>query len=154
MLLTSLFLSSWLLLLSSMTSWAELSASWSLSIAALCLASSSFNFFSIAWSSFTLDSIRFTLASVSRDLNNTKLHRGEAMLRKHLHRRLRTFEENQISKIIRRTKCKKTLLKFHQFYRAKNTRRDTHKSRKPFFHNWKQQKTHLSQPETLKIKQK
>ena len=40
-------------------------------------------------------------------------------------------------------------LKFHQFYSAKNTRRDTHKCRKPFFPNWKQQKTHLSQPETF-----
>ena len=39
------------------------------------------------------------------------------MLRKHLRRRLRTFEENQISKIIRKTKRKMTLLKFHhQFY--------------------------------------
>ena len=38
-------------------------------------------------------------------------HRGEAVLRKHL----RTFEENQISNIIRRTKGKRTL-KFHEFY--------------------------------------
>ena len=37
-------------------------------------------------------------------------HRGEAVLRKHL----RTFEENQMSNIIRRTKGKRTL-KFHQF---------------------------------------
>ena len=51
--------------------------------------------------------------------NFNNLHRGEAVLRKHLQRRLRTFEENQISKIIRRTKCKITLLKFHQFYSAK-----------------------------------
>ena len=73
------------------------------------------------------------------------------MLRKHL----RTFGENQISNIIRRTKGKKTL-EFHQFYiieRQKN-RKDTHKSRKAFFPNWKQQKTHLSQRKTLKIKQK
>ena len=33
------------------------------------------------------------------------------------------------------------LLKIHQFYSAKNTQRDTHKSRKLFFLNWKQQKT-------------
>ena len=32
--------------------------------------------------------------------------RGEAVLRKHLRRNLRTFEENQISNIIRRTKGK------------------------------------------------
>ena len=37
-------------------------------------------------------------------------HRGEAVLRKHL----RTFEENQMSNIIRRTKGKRTL-KFLQF---------------------------------------
>ena len=67
-------------------------------------------------------------------------NRGEAVLRKHLRKHLRTFEENQISKIIRRIKCKMTLLKFHQFINftaPKNTRRDTHKSRKPFFPNWK-----------------
>ena len=75
------------------------------------------------------------------------LHRGEAVLRKHLRKKLRTFEETQISNIIRRAKGKKTLLlKFHQFYSAKKSRRDTHKSRKQFFSNWKQQKTHLSQP--------
>ena len=39
------------------------------------------------------------------------LHRGETVLRKPL----RTFEENQLSNIIRRTKGKRTL-KFHQFY--------------------------------------
>ena len=62
------------------------------------------------------------------------LHRGEAVLRKHLRRKLRTFEENQKSNIIRTTKGKRTLLlKFRQFYSAKNTRRDTHESRKPFF---------------------
>ena len=73
------------------------------------------------------------------------------MFRKHLRRKLRTFEENQISNIIRRTKYKRTLLlKFHQFYSAKNTRRDTHKFQKPFFPNWKKQKTHLPQPKTLK----
>ena len=58
-------------------------------------------------------------------------HRGEAVLRKHL----RTFEENQISNIIRRTKGKRTL-KFHQFYNIqcqKICQKDTHKSRKPFF---------------------
>ena len=58
------------------------------------------------------------------------LHRGEAVLRKHL----RTFEENQISNFIRKTKGKRRL-KFHQFYSAKNTRRDTRKPRKPFFPN-------------------
>ena len=63
-------------------------------------------------------------------------HRGEAVLHKHL----RTFEANQISHIIQRNKGKRTLLKFRQFYSAKNNRRDTHKSRKPFFPNWKQQK--------------
>ena len=78
-------------------------------------------------------------------VGNTIRHRGEAVLRKHL----RTFEENQRSNIIRRTKNQKTL-KFHQFYSAKNTRRDTHNSRKPFFPNSKQQKTHLSQRKTLK----
>ena len=41
-------------------------------------------------------------------------HRGEAVIRKHL----RTFEENQISNIIRKTKGKRRL-KFHQFYSAK-----------------------------------
>ena len=41
-------------------------------------------------------------------------HRGEAVLRKHL----RTFEENQISNIIRKTKGKRRL-KFHPFYSAK-----------------------------------
>ena len=51
------------------------------------------------------------------------------MLRKHLRRKLRTFEETQISNIIRKAKRKRTLLlKFHQFY-AKKYRRDTHKSR-------------------------
>ena len=64
------------------------------------------------------------------------------MLRKHLRRKLGTFEETQISNIIRRAKGKRTLLlKFHQFY-AKKSQRDTHKSRKQFFSNWKQQKTH------------
>ena len=73
-------------------------------------------------------------------------HTGEAVLRKHLRRKLRTFEETQISNIIGRAKGKRTiLLKFHQFY-AKKSRRDTHKSRKQFFSNRKQQKTHLSQP--------
>ena len=68
-------------------------------------------------------------------------HRGEAVLRKHLHRRLRTFEENQMSKIIRRTKCKMTLLKFHQFYSAKKYPKEyARESRNPFFPNWKQQK--------------
>ena len=43
------------------------------------------------------------------------------------------------------------LLKFHQFY-AKKSQRDTHKSRKQFFSNWKQQKTYLSQPWTFKKK--
>ena len=43
------------------------------------------------------------------------------MLRKRLRRKLRTFEETQISNIIRRAKGKRTLLlKFHQFYSAKN----------------------------------
>ena len=42
------------------------------------------------------------------------LHRGEAVLRKHL----RSFE-NQINNIIRRTKGKRTMIKFHQFYSAK-----------------------------------
>ena len=50
-------------------------------------------------------------------------HRGEAVLRKHLRRKLRTFEETQISNIIRRAKGKRTLLKFHQFYSAKKSRR-------------------------------
>ena len=44
-------------------------------------------------------------------------HRGEAVLRKHLRRKLRTFEENQISSIIRRTKGKRTLLKFRELYK-------------------------------------
>ena len=65
------------------------------------------------------------------------------MLRKHLGK-LRT-EENQISKILRKTKCKMTL-KFHQFYSAKNMVRDTHKSRKP---QEETEKKHLSQPETF-----
>ena len=73
-------------------------------------------------------------------------HRGEAVLRKHLRRKLRTFEETQISNIIRRANGKRTLLlKVHQFY-AKKSRGDTHKCRKQFFSNWKQQKTLLSQP--------
>ena len=73
------------------------------------------------------------------------------MLRKHLRRKLLTFEETQISNIIRRAKGKRTLLlKFHQFYSAKKSRRDTHKSRKQFFSNWKQQKTHLLNRKTLK----
>ena len=76
-------------------------------------------------------------------------HTGETVLRKHL----RTFEENQISNIIRRTKGKGTL-NFHQFYSAKNPRRDTHKSRNPFFLNWKQQKAHLFQRKTLKKNRK
>ena len=46
------------------------------------------------------------------------VYRGEAVLRKHLRRKLRTFE-NQISKTLRRTKGKRTLLQFHQFYSAK-----------------------------------
>ena len=46
-------------------------------------------------------------------LSKPKFYRGEAVLRKHL----RTFEENQISNIIRRTKGKRTL-KIHQFYSA------------------------------------
>ena len=55
-------------------------------------------------------------------------------------------KENRLSSIIRTTKGKRTImLKFHQFYSPKNTRKDTHKSRKPIFPNWKQQKTHLSQ---------
>ena len=87
-------------------------------------------------------------------IRNMVLKLYTEVLQKHLRRRLRTFEENQISKIIRRTKCKMTLLKFHIFTAPKNTRRDTHESRKPFFPNWKQQKTHLSQTETFKKKQK
>ena len=35
------------------------------------------------------------------------------------------------------------LLKFHQFYGTKNIRSDTHKTRKPFSPNWKQQKNHI-----------
>ena len=62
---------------------------------------------------------------------------------------------NKISNIIRSTKGKRTLLlKFHQFYSAKNTRSDTHNSRKPFFPKWKQQKTHLSQPKKFQKKTK
>ena len=61
---------------------------------------------------------------------------------------------NQISNIIRSTKGKRTLLlTFHQLYSAKNTRSDTHKSRKPFFPNRKQQKTHLSQPKKFQKKE-
>ena len=75
------------------------------------------------------------------------------MLRKHLLRKLRTFEETQISNILRIAKGKRTLLKFHQFYSANKSRRDTHKLRKQFFPKWKpkwkQQKTHLSQPKTF-----
>ena len=75
------------------------------------------------------------------------LHRGEAVLRKHL----RTFEENQISNIIRRTKGKRTL-KFHQFYniqRQKIPERirisiENHSS------PTEKQKTHLSQRKTFK----
>ena len=55
------------------------------------------------------------IASKTLAMSNAKsLHRGEAVLRKHL----RTFEENQISNIIRKTKGKRRL-KFHQFYSAK-----------------------------------
>ena len=70
------------------------------------------------------------------------------MLRKHLRRKLRTFEETQISNIIRRAKGKRTLLKFHQFYaknpdgipiNLENNSSPTGNNRKP----------HLSQPETL-----
>ena len=74
------------------------------------------------------------------------IHRGEAVLRKHL----QTFEENQKSNIIRRTKGKRTLIKFINFTAPKSTWRDTHKSRKPFFPTWKQQKTHLFQQKTWK----
>ena len=67
------------------------------------------------------------------------------MLRKHL----RTFEENQISNIIRRTKGKRTL-KFHQFYNIQrqkiperihisleNHSSPTENSKKPIFFNEK-----------------
>ena len=67
------------------------------------------------------------------------------MLRKHL----RTFEENQISNIIRRTKGKRKL-KFHEFYNIQrqkiperirksleNHSSPTEKSKKPIFLNGK-----------------
>ena len=72
-------------------------------------------------------------------------HRGEAVLRKHL----RTFEENQISNIIRRTKGERTL-KFHEFYNIQhqkiperirisleNHSSPTENSKKPIFLNEK-----------------
>ena len=54
---------------------------------------------------------RFVSSKNRGGFDENKLDRGEAVLRKHL----RTFEENQISNIIRRIKGKRTL-KFHQFY--------------------------------------
>ena len=43
------------------------------------------------------------------------------------------------------------LLKFHQFYSAKNTRRDTHKTLKNhIFRNWRQQKPILFHRKPLK----
>ena len=64
--------------------------------------------------------VSFQLVKVALQLKTVTFHtakfrhRGEAVLRKHL----RTFEENQISNIIRKTKGKRRL-KFHQFYSAK-----------------------------------
>ena len=76
-------------------------------------------------------------------------HRGEAELRKHL----RTFEENQISNIIRRTKGGRTL-KFHEFYNIQrqkiseririsleNHSSPTENSKNPIFLNGKPLKT-------------
>ena len=45
---------------------------------------------------------------------------------------------------------KDTIVKFHQFYRAKNTRRDTHRTLKPHLPRWKQRKSNLSQPEIFR----
>ena len=69
------------------------------------------------------------------------------MLRKHLRRKLRTFEETQISNIIRKAKGKRTLLlKFHQFYaknlegipiNLENNSSPTGNNRKPIFLNRK-----------------
>ena len=69
------------------------------------------------------------------------------MLRKHLRRKLRTFEETQISNIIRKAKGKTLLLlKFHQFYaknpegipiNLKNNSSPTGNNRKPIFLNRK-----------------
>ena len=62
------------------------------------------------------EDIKQMLKNISRrhEIDIKILHRGEAVLRKHL----RSFE-NQISNIIRRTKGKRSMLKFHQFYSAK-----------------------------------
>ena len=70
------------------------------------------------------------------------------MLRKHL----RTFEENQISNIIRRTKGKRTL-KFHQFYniqRQKIPKRIRISLENHSSPTENSKKTHLSQRKTFK----
>ena len=69
------------------------------------------------------------------------------MLRKHLRRKLRTFEETQISNIIRRAKGKRRLLlQFDQFYaknpegipiNLENNFSPTGNNRKPIFLNRK-----------------
>ena len=48
------------------------------------------------------------------------------------------------------------LLEFYQFYRAKNTRRDTHNTGELFFPNWKQQQTILPNrnPQKRRIERK
>ena len=72
------------------------------------------------------------------------------MFRKHLRTKLRIFQEKtKYAKSYGEPKVKgQRLLKLHQFYSAKNTRRDTHQTRNPFFPNWKQKK-HLSRHKTF-----
>ena len=67
------------------------------------------------------------------------------MLRKHL----RSFE-NQISNIIRRTKGKRSMLKFHQFYSAKKYPKGWAQVSKTILPQLKTAKTHLPQRKTLK----
>ena len=56
------------------------------------------------------------------------------------------FPTNTLTPVKNRTTMRKNTptVSSNNFTAPKNTRRDTHKSRKPFFPNWKQRKTHLS----------
>ena len=85
----------------------------------------------------------FTIRSIAKYSTQ-----GEAVLRKHL----RTFEENQISNIIRRTKGKRTS-KFHEFYKKQRQKiperiRISLKNHSSPTENSK--KNHLSQRKTFK----
>ena len=74
--------------------------------------------------------------------------RGEAVIRKHLRRKLRSFEEKTIKHYHTENQGQKDI-EIYQFYSAKKYPKGTHQARELFFTIWRQQKINLSETKNL-----